>query len=1091
LKPHRIPALCLLACLLLGASLAPAAQAAPAPAWSLSFVPTPANFTPGGTARLFGVATNVGAAATTGATEIEVTLPGDLTPLAADTKGSCVIAAPLITCEAPDPVRPGDSIFINVSVAVAATPTEPSTTTFSLSGGAALPASVSTAPVYQSDPVPFGFLAPGLSAPLSEEDGLPASLAASHPYQQTTSFNFPTYSSPVENSADKLLTNAGHPRNIEVDLPAGLIGNPAATPVLCTEVQLLGSGCSDDAAIGVLNVTTIAGAPDFPAVDATPLYNMVPPPGAPAALGADVANAGIYAHIIAGVRSEGDYGIEVDTPDVLALGTQPIFGIQAQVWGDPSDPVHDFQRGKCLSTEASPCPMAEPRDTAFLTLPASCPAQPIATRLAVDTWEQPGLFHEDLYESADLSGSPVAMSDCGALQFEPTIEASPTTNLIDSPSGLEFSLHQPQRTDLAQRGSAPLKDATVTLPPGMSANPSQADGLESCGSTQIGLSTPIGASPVHFSKAPAACPDASKLGTVRVRTPLLVERDADHKLIEDPETGEPIPRPLEGDVYLAAPFDNPFDSLLAIYLVVEDPPTGTVAKLAGQVIPDPAPGRLSTRFEENPQLPLEDVELGLFKGPRAPLITPPTCATHQVSTDLTPHSAPEAAHAAPSASFQSVAAPEGGTCPSTEGAAAHAPSFTAGTESPQAASYTPFALKLARNDGSQRLAEIDTTLAPGLSGKLAGVGRCSEAALAQAKAREHPNGGILERNDPSCPDSSKLGTVDVAAGAGPTPLHVGGTAYLAGPYKGAPLSIAVITPAVAGPFDLGAVLLRTALYVDPATAQIHAVSDPIPQIIEGIPLDVRSVALRMDRPSFTLNPTSCDPMAITGSALSALNQSAALNSPFQVGGCQQLPFKPKLSLQLKGGTKRAAHPKLIATLKAKGGEANIAKAQVKLPPSAFLDQAHIRTICTRVQFAADACPKGSIYGKASAVTPLLDEPLSGNVYLRSSNNKLPDLVVALKGPDSLPIEIELVGRTDSIKGALRNTFEGVPDAPVSSFRLELFGGKRGLVVNSRNLCARRYRAEVRLDGQNGKVFDTKPVVRSDCKGRKTPRRKRR
>ena len=275
---------------------------------------------------------------------------------------------------------------------------------------------------------------------------------------------------------------------------------------------------------------------------------------------------------------------------------------------------------------------------------------------------------------------------------------------------------------------------------------------------------------------------------------------------------------------------------------------------------------------------------------------------------------------------------------------------------------------------------------------------------------------------------------------------------------------------------------RVALRVDPDTAQIHAVSDPLPQILDGIPLDVRSIAITMGRPQFTLNPTSCDPMQVTGSALSALGQSAALSDPFQVGGCSQLPFKPRLSLALKGGTRRASHPKLIAGLKAKGGEANVAVAQVKLPPSAFLDQAHIRTVCTRVQFAVNACPKGSIYGTASATTPLLSDPLSGNVYLRSSNHKLPDLVVALKGPASLPIEIDLDGKTDSVKGALRNTFEAVPDAPVSSFHLELFGGKRGLVINSRNLCAHTYKAEVNLTGQNGKVFDTEPAVGTDCKG---------
>jgi len=710
--------------------------------------------------------------------------------------------------------------------------------------------------------------------------------------------------------------------------------------------------------------------------------------------------------------------------------------------------------------------------------------------VAADPWEAPGAFAASTYESADLGGSPVSISGCNAVQYGPTISARPTTNLTDSPTGLDFHLHQPQDTDKEQRASGQLKDAELILPEGLVANPSQADGLAACTPGQIGLLTPVGqGSPVHLSGQAQSCPDAAKLGTLEVVSPLLVRRDEKHELEEDPETGEPIPEPLHGSVYLAEPFENPFGTLLAIYLVVEDEKTGILAKLAGRVDPDPKTGRLTSTFTENPQLPLEDVRLHLFAGARAPLITPPTCATHTSVSTLTPWSAPQAPAARPSDSFQTIAEPGGGECPQSEGQAPNKPTFQAGTFSPRAGAFSPFALKLSREDGSQRLAGIDTTLPPGLTGRLAGVATCSEAELAVARGRESPNMGRLERERPSCPPGSEVGAVTVGAGAGPTPFYAVGRAYLAGPYKGAPLSLAVIVPAIAGPFDLGAVLSRVALHVDPATAQIHAVSDPLPQILEGIPLDVRSIALKMDRPDFTLNPTSCDPMQITGSALSALGQSAPLNSPFQVGGCPQLPFKPKLSLRLKGGTKRAKHPALVATLKAKPGEANIAQAQVKLPLSAFLDQAHIRTICTRVQFAADQCPKGSIYGKAQAITPLLDQPLSGNVYLRSSSHKLPDLVVALKGPDSLPIEIELVGRTDSVKGALRNTFEAVPDAPVSRFRLQLFGGNRGLVVNSRNLCAHRYRAEVNLDGQNGKVWDTTPVVGSDCggKGRKAGR----
>ena len=319
----------------------------------------------------------------------------------------------------------------------------------------------------------------------------------------------------------------------------------------------------------------------------------------------------------------------------------------------------------------------------------------------------------------------------------------------------------------------------------------------------------------------------------------------------------------------------------------------------------------------------------------------------------------------------------------------------------------------------------------------------------------------------------------VGAGAGPAPFYAHGKAYLAGPYKGAPISMAIITPAVAGPFDLGTVVVRAALQVDPETARIHAVSDPIPTILDGIPLDVRSIALHVDRNQFTLNPTSCNPFAFSGQALSALNQSANLTQRFQVGGCSSLAFKPKLSLKLKGGTKRGDHPALTATLQMPPGGANVASAQVALPHSEFLDQAHIRTICTRVQFAANACPKGAIYGFAKAFTPLLDKPLEGPVYLRSSSHKLPDVVADLNGQ----IHIVLDGRVDSIHGGIRNTFEATPDAPVSKFTLSLKGGKKGLLINSRDICGGVHRATADFTAQSGKVSDFRPAVKAKCRGK--------
>ena len=321
----------------------------------------------------------------------------------------------------------------------------------------------------------------------------------------------------------------------------------------------------------------------------------------------------------------------------------------------------------------------------------------------------------------------------------------------------------------------------------------------------------------------------------------------------------------------------------------------------------------------------------------------------------------------------------------------------------------------------------------------------------------------------------------MATGAGITPLHTQGNVYLTGPYKGAPISLAIVTPAIAGPFDLGTVVARVALNVDPETAKVTATSDPLPSILYGIPLDIRQIVFQMDRPEFTLNPTSCDPMSIGGEMQTATGGTSPLLVPFQVGGCSALGFKPKLAIRLKGGTTRGGHPALSATVAypTTGKYANIKTAQVTLPRSEFLDQAHIGTVCTRVQFKADQCPPKSIYGKATAITPLLSSPLSGPAYLRSSSHQLPDLVVDLHGQ----VDVVLVGRIDSVNGGIRTTFEAAPDAPVSKFTLQMQGGKKGLLVNSTNLCKhpKANKAISLMEAQNGKVFDSEPELANSCK----------
>jgi hypothetical protein len=1077
------------ACLAL-AGLAPGgAQAAAAPAWSLSITPLPANFPPPASfaPEYLVAATSIGGVPTSGTSTVTVVLPGGLTPIKAgaiDTDPGSpdpTCAPPTgqeITCQTSSPVAPGYRLQVSVTVSVSAAPG-----TYAgeaqVSGGGAAQAVTATSPTpVQADPVPFGILA-GFAAPLTDEAGGPANLAGSHPYQQTVSFSFPTREPGDE------LTNDDYPRNVWVELPRGLGGDPGATPVLCTEAQFSGrEGCPPASQVGLADVTTFLKRGDN-GVSTSALYNMVPQPGSVAEFATNVADIGILAHVLVGVRSDGDYGVEATTPDLLALGTNPIFGVQAQVWGDPSAEAHDQIRG-CMSVSGT-CPVTR-KETAFLTTPADCPGRPLGYEVLADSWEEPfPTFekHRASYEGADLLGNPVHTEGCGDAEvaFKPSIEARPTTNVADSPAGLDFTLHQPQDVKLGSRSPSPLRDAAVRFPAGLAVNPSQAAGLGACTEAQIGFLGEVEEGEeegrLDFSKDPQSCPGAAKIGTLEATSPALVARNEQQEVEEDIE-GNPVLEPMHGSIYLATPFANPFESLVAVYLVIEDEKTGIVAKLAGEGELDPQTGQISTYFADNPELPIEDIRVHVFGGARGAFITPPACGKYTTDSHLVPWSTPEGTDAFPAASFTTTQAPDGGPCPTTEARMPSTFRLNAGSESAVAGKYSPLLFELSREDGSQRLSRIESTLPKGMIAKLAGVGTCSEEGIAKARSREEPKKGALEQADPSCPASSQIGTVIGGAGAGPNPYYTTGHAYLAGPYKGAPISIVAIVPAVAGPFDLGTVVSRIAVYLDPVTAEVRAVSDPLPTVVHGVPIDLRSVALRADRPNFSLNPTSCEQKSFGGQTVTSLGQVAPLFERFQVGGCRSLPYKPKMSVRLFGPIHRGGHPRLKAVFTAKPGEANTAAVSFTFPRSEFIDQAHFRTICTRVQFAAKQCPAGSVYGHVKVLSPLVDYPLEGPAYLRSSVHKLPDLVVALHGPASQPIEIDAAGRVDSVNGGLRVRFEDVPDAPVSKLIFSAQGAKKGLFQNSTNICKGAHRATLKLDAQNGKVHDSKPKLIAQC-----------
>jgi hypothetical protein len=1051
----------------LGAMLLPAANASAAgtPAWSIRSFGLP-HFAPGSPfsfagPQLYVRAVNVGGEPMVAGEKVTITATVSgpagveaLAPSGEDTPGNeiaCEVSGETVTCvdeTNQGPIQPGQQI--QVAIRLIGIPAEAGGTVVNdvtISGGGAAPASTtSETPITATEP-PWNFLpgASGFETVLRNSHGEEDTEAGTHPYSLTVTERFPALK-----TGSFSMNVPEHLRDLRVDLPAGVMLNPNSTPVRCTEKQLEsdleGKGCPPGSQVGTLSLAVV-GLGLGQTTGPTALFNMVPPPGHAAEFGFDVIHFGIFVHFMAGVRhGPGGYRLTATSSDINAK--LALDGTEVTFWGEPSDGSHDWQRGTCAEAFGlCPLPSAEPTLHPLLTMPTACPGERTVEAVA-DSWENEGVFKSSSY---DL---PSGVSGCSELPFNPSLEARPTTEAGDSPTGLNVDVHVPQTNGVEEKATANLRKAVVTLPEGLVLNPSAANGLDSCSSAQVGFDDATG----QPDNEPTSCPNGSKIGDIEVDTPLL-------------------PNVLPGSVYLATPYDNPFNSLLAIYAVIDDPATGVLLKLAGHVEPDPNTGRLVTTFDDGPQLPFTDFKLRFFGGATATLRTPAVCGTYSTTSEMTPWSAPESGGpASPSDSY-----PIANNCAPDQASLANSPSFEAGAESPIAGKYTPFNVHIKREDDSQQFSKLTISPPPGLVAKLAGTPACSDQDLASAEAKS----GRAEQANASCPSNTKIGTVHVGAGAGPAPYYTNGTAYLAGPYKGAPLSMAIITPAVAGPFDLGNVVTRVALRVNPATTQITAEADPIPSILKGIPLDVRSIDLSLDKKEFTRTGTSCDPFAVKGLMASTQGQGANLESRYQLGNCANLDFGPNLDLKLVGPTKRAQNPKLVANLSVSEGEANIAAVAVRLAHSSFLDQSHIRTVCTRVQFAAGAgngaeCPAGSIYGRAQATSPVLGYPLAGNVYLRSSSHKLPDLIVALQGPAYQPIAIELDGQTDSVKGALRNTFETVPDAPVSSFRLELFGGKRGLIVNSRDICAHTYRATVDIEGQNGATVVRRPAVKAQC-----------
>lgn len=853
-------------------------------------------------------------------------------------------------------------------------------------------------------------------------------------------------------------------KDLRVDLPVGLSVNPGATPRCETTHP---SECPASTKVGRSKVTIVPelGLPltiTAPVTLEADVFNIKPKPGEPARFGFTVSNPlpGQPANDIyleADVAWDSDYheGFTIHVPkvsNVKLLKNRLIF------------------EGRAGSAATG----------YFLTTPSTCfdPTQPAFAHTYSTYARGDSIQNQD---PTFPNGSPFVESTlppgtspkgCGSIPFKPSLATDPGTNQVDAPAGLTTEVKLPIEPSAAGRETSTMRTARVTLPAGMGLNPSAANGLQACSDAQFGKGT----------RNPVACPAASKVGTVTVATPPLPEG------------------PLTGNIYVGEQKSRDPESgeEFRIFVDAESDRYGISVRLVGNVVANAKTGQLTAVFDEPakavtrggnadnlphglPQVPFTSFRLSIDGGPKAALSSPPTCGPNVTTSQLEPWSGNAAA--TPSAKFDLTNAPGGGPCSKTMEGRPFSPGFSATPKSDQAKTFTPFSTHITRPPGQQELKGLDITLPEGATAQLKGVPYCPPDAIEKTESRS----GAAEKKNSACPKESRVGSAVVQAGTGPDPLKIDGDAYLAGRYKGAPLSLLVVTPALAGPFDLGNVVVRVPFFLDPETAQIHPKTNDIPDTYGGTKLDIRSVFLNINRDEFTLNGTNCRKGAtageLKGGGADPLNPASY--SAFKVAvdyrnsGCRKLEFHPKLKLRLFGKTQRAKNPKLRAVLKARGKDANIRKASVALPHALFLDQASLAKVCTRVQFGEEKCPKKSIYGKARAFTPLLGKPLEGPVYLRSSNNKLPDLVAHLEGQ----VDIDLVGRIDSFKGGLRTTFGRVPDVPVTKFVMTLPGGKKGLLVNSTNLCAKPVRAIIRIKGQNGKKANSKPKLRTPCHGK--------
>jgi hypothetical protein len=1002
-------------------------------------------------------AANLGDADLSGPVRFTVKLPPGLTPLRIAGEGGPRGETPLecsketLTCTYTGTTIPYGQVQLFVPVNLNPGAHSGEQIELQASGGDAPPARVTRA-ISVGDVSPTFDIENYEMAP-EEEGGATDTQAASHPFQLTSTIMLNQETFHNSFFAKYQPEPAEAPKDLVFKLPPGLIGNPTPFPQctiaeFTTELGALNT-CPNNTAIGVAAVTIRVGSGEAYETVPVPLFNLTPSAGEPARFGFKILTNPVF--LDTSVRTGGDYGVTVKVTNITQTAT--FVGSRVTFWGVPGDPRHDAQRGwSCVFGEGwrresaglfAPCSAVNQQFPApLLELPTSCTG-PLQTSVEGDSWQQ-----ESTFVSTALSMPLPALDGCNQLPFNPTVSVSPDSQAGSTPSGLTVGVHVPQDVSLDAEGlgEADVKNTTVALPAGVALNPAAADGLLACSESQVSLS--VDAAP--------SCPEASKVATVEIKSPLL-------------------PNPLTGEVYLAAQNQNPFGSLVALYLIAEDPVSGTLVKLAGEVKPDPVTGQLVSTFLNTPQLPFEDLKLHFFGGDRAPLATPGLCGAYTTTASIAPWSGN--APAQPSSTFDVTSGPNGSACHSP---LLFTPELTAGTTNIQAGAFSPFTTTMSRQDGQQPLQGITLHMPPGVSGLLSGVKLCGEA----------------EANAGTCGPESQIGETIVSVGVGGDPYSVtGGRVYITGPYKGAPFGLSIVNPAKAGPYDLGQVVVRAKLEVDPVTAAITVTTDNsgpyrIPTILDGIPLQIKHVNVLINRPGFTFNPTNCNPTAITGTISSTEGASQAVSVPFQVTNCATLAFKPGFRVSTSGKTSRkkgaSLNVKLTYPKAPFGSQANIKSVKVDLPKQLPSRLTTLQKACTASQFEANpaGCPSASIVGHATAITPLIPVPLSGPAYFVSYGGaKFPELVIALQG---YGVTLDLHGETFINKaGITSSTFKTVPDAPVGSFELTLPQGTDSALAANGNLCAAKLVMPTLFTAQNGlRIKRSTPISVTGCAKRK-------